>query len=698
MDKTPKAKHNKYPNNPAKPADSESPMQLNCASRSDLSFDYSPILSQCTSDNYDVDVIWDWNSPRAKTNMRRGKRQHAPEQEKPPLKKTPSGNNLPTFDQLKKKLDALKEEINAEKNEKPINSSYIDFDHSTSRQINSHNHLMEDIPELEELFNDDSFEEQLILCGQKVENYLIVPSENTKIKTNECEIKKLWSGSNNNTTKNTNIEINDIAQKETRITNSINVEVSKAKKFNFKSSNKAQSVSIKGIFDIAKSKSDNSENKVDKPIDDSFNLALAAFENDEMDLLNEVNIHQSKTAQHCFNDKESLSKAALEEIERKRKEALAKLEAKRKVPLSTPANETFLKKCSPEKIEQSKTIQNCFNEKGKCLGTDIEHLQKSSQFRKAISFDDSFSKAESSRQSESLSKEALEEIERKRKEALAKLEAKKKTSLATPVDKNSLIKCSPRKIEQPKATQDCFKERSKCLETGIEHLQKSPQFKKTTSFDDSFLKAGSRRQESLSKETLEEIEKNRKEALAKLEAKKKTSLHIPIDKNSLIKCLPQQIEQSKTKQDCFNQKGKCLETGIKHLPKSPQFRKTASFDDSFLQAGSSTQESLSKKTLDEIERKRKEALTKLETKRKTPLSTPVDETSPIKCSPEEIEQKRLQALAKREAKRKQEIIERNRLEALKRLEINKKKKALELQNAHRTAPKTLPYKIAENNR
>ncbi|KAF2892492.1 hypothetical protein ILUMI_13711 [Ignelater luminosus] len=77
---------------------------------------------------------------------------------------------------------------------------------------------------------------------------------------------------------------------------------------------------------------------------------------------------------------------------------------------------------------------------------------------------------------------------------------------------------------------------------------------------------------------------------------------------------------------------------------------------------------------EEIERKRKEALAKLETKKKQTSES----ESPIKCSPEEIEQKRLQAIAKLEAKKKQDIIERNRQEALKRLELNKKKRALQV--------------------
>lgn len=50
-------------------------------------------------------------------------------------------------------------------------------------------------------------------------------------------------------------------------------------------------------------------------------------------------------------------------------------------------------------------------------------------------------------------------------------------------------------------------------------------------------------------------------------------------------------------------------------------------------------------------------------------------TAPSQCSSEEIERKRREALSKREARRQQEIIERKRQEALKRLEVTRKKNA-----------------------
>lgn len=89
----------------------------------------------------------------------------------------------------------------------------------------------------------------------------------------------------------------------------------------------------------------------------------------------------------------------------------------------------------------------------------------------------------------------------------------------------------------------------------------------------------------------------------------------------------------------------------------------------------------------EIERKRREALAKLVAKRKSedcaeprrrqrPEARQMGEIgpkedSPIKCSPEEIEQKRREALAKLEARKKQEIIERNRLAAIERLKMKR---------------------------
>ncbi|XP_023029272.1 uncharacterized protein [Leptinotarsa decemlineata] len=93
-----------------------------------------------------------------------------------------------------------------------------------------------------------------------------------------------------------------------------------------------------------------------------------------------------------------------------------------------------------------------------------------------------------------------------------------------------------------------------------------------------------------------------------------------------------------------------------------------------------------KEQMDDIERKRREALAKLNSKRKQDL-TVISPTS--QCSLEEIENKRRQALAKLEAKREQEIIERKRQEALKRLQSRKRNAP----NVKSVLTKRLDYEI-----
>ncbi|XP_057669578.1 uncharacterized protein LOC130901911 [Diorhabda carinulata] len=93
-----------------------------------------------------------------------------------------------------------------------------------------------------------------------------------------------------------------------------------------------------------------------------------------------------------------------------------------------------------------------------------------------------------------------------------------------------------------------------------------------------------------------------------------------------------------------------------------EFHRTQSFE-----IANSISQISRKCTQQQIEQKRKEALAKLESKRKLDRH--------FICLQQEIEKKRLQALAKMEAKRQQDIIERKRQEALKRLEMSRQKNA-----------------------
>jgi hypothetical protein len=104
-----------------------------------------------------------------------------------------------------------------------------------------------------------------------------------------------------------------------------------------------------------------------------------------------------------------------------------------------------------------------------------------------------------------------------------------------------------------------------------------------------------------------------------------------------------------------------------------EFHRTRSFE---LTGINRNIDDLTQTELEEIERKRLEALAKLKAKKKENMNNNVLG----KCSLEEIEKKRLQALAKLEAKRLQDIVEKKRQEALKKLQVNRMKNASQVRS------------------
>lgn len=113
----------------------------------------------CTQEvDEDIDVIWDWNSPQAKKISRvhiKKQRLYPSQSPKLTIRRHTSNTLIPRFDKLKEEVEALREELTGS-NSKTDNGkkTFADLD-------------------------DDSFDEQLILCSQRVENEFI-----NKIKTN----------------------------------------------------------------------------------------------------------------------------------------------------------------------------------------------------------------------------------------------------------------------------------------------------------------------------------------------------------------------------------------------------------------------------------------------------------------------------------------------------------------------------------
>lgn len=106
----------------------------------------------CTQEvDEDIDVIWDWNSPRANRashlHLKKQKRLYPSQSPKLTIKRHASNSNIPKFDKLKEEFEAFRNELNS----------------SLRLDNNNENKCFND-------FDDDSVEEQLILCSQRIEN------------------------------------------------------------------------------------------------------------------------------------------------------------------------------------------------------------------------------------------------------------------------------------------------------------------------------------------------------------------------------------------------------------------------------------------------------------------------------------------------------------------------------------------------
>lgn len=106
----------------------------------------------CTQEtDEDIDVIWDFNSPRgnkgAHIRVKKQKRLCPSQSPKLTIRRHASNTQIPKFEKLKEEVEALREVLTGSKS-KPDNAKKKSVD------------------DLE----DDSFEEQLILCSQMVEN------------------------------------------------------------------------------------------------------------------------------------------------------------------------------------------------------------------------------------------------------------------------------------------------------------------------------------------------------------------------------------------------------------------------------------------------------------------------------------------------------------------------------------------------
>lgn len=114
----------------------------------------------CTQEvDEDVDVIWDWNSPRLKHKyIRRQKKFDVSISPQLTIKKHSSSGQIPKFDKLKEEVAALRSQITQPNQERtPESNTFLD------------------------ILQDDSLDEDLVLCTQIVEKEL--ENNNLKNKT-----------------------------------------------------------------------------------------------------------------------------------------------------------------------------------------------------------------------------------------------------------------------------------------------------------------------------------------------------------------------------------------------------------------------------------------------------------------------------------------------------------------------------------
>lgn len=131
-----------------------------------LENEYSPIFIPNTQEAAaEIDVVWDWNSPQTKTKvLRKPIRSTLTQSPKLPIKRQHSNTQIQSINKLKEELDALRDEIS---NTNDIHESNATRLPKCKYSIDFKENKIED--EIKEIFEDDSIEEQLLLCSQEVE-------------------------------------------------------------------------------------------------------------------------------------------------------------------------------------------------------------------------------------------------------------------------------------------------------------------------------------------------------------------------------------------------------------------------------------------------------------------------------------------------------------------------------------------------
>lgn len=158
----------------------------------------SPIEIRCTQDGGDeeLDVVWDWNSPQSRIKKTINRQRKRVLQNKSPQipRKLPSKYNLtPKFTSLKAELEKLSSKTDETTNlKKEINLKEEDDDLVITLEANHLNDLIVNPlnplhRSADDLFGDDSFDDEMVRCSQQVEDAFTKPQPKTiELLINTC--------------------------------------------------------------------------------------------------------------------------------------------------------------------------------------------------------------------------------------------------------------------------------------------------------------------------------------------------------------------------------------------------------------------------------------------------------------------------------------------------------------------------------
>ncbi|KRT78228.1 hypothetical protein AMK59_7263, partial [Oryctes borbonicus] len=140
--------------------------------------DCSPVYIPQTQEVLEqLDVGWDWNSPKTKHKQKRSiqKRTSTSGHQSPkPIRRHTSNNELESYNKLKHELEALKNQL--------VESRFNDKNALklvSQDKINEHQTKLNNV---DDLFGDDSLEEEMILQSQKIEKLITM-----EIRHNACD-------------------------------------------------------------------------------------------------------------------------------------------------------------------------------------------------------------------------------------------------------------------------------------------------------------------------------------------------------------------------------------------------------------------------------------------------------------------------------------------------------------------------------